>query len=122
MIVCTRCGRDNPDDARICGQCGHKLQSGRQWGASDGRPGGLRPEDGDPDDFFDDEGESGLADESIPYRDLVGRGGVFRKHLEAWAYLAILGAAAGAALHYMTLVPIWCALPAVALLAWLRRL
>jgi hypothetical protein len=27
-MICNKCGQDNPDDARLCLSCGHKLQSG----------------------------------------------------------------------------------------------
>lgn len=32
MIVCTRCGVNNPDEGRLCVSCGHKLQSMRSPG------------------------------------------------------------------------------------------
>jgi len=39
MPYCTACGRQNPDDARFCAQCGTKLAGGDQGGA----PGGAEP-------------------------------------------------------------------------------
>ena len=34
MPFCTACGRQNPDDARFCAQCGTKLLAGQDTGAS----------------------------------------------------------------------------------------
>lgn len=35
-MICNKCGRENPDDAMLCVECGHKLQSGRAAGPVDG--------------------------------------------------------------------------------------
>lgn len=42
---CNKCGRENPDDATACRECGHKLQSGRAGARpGEGREGpGLLP-------------------------------------------------------------------------------
>ena len=34
MPFCTACGKQNPDDARFCAQCGTKLHAGEDTGAS----------------------------------------------------------------------------------------
>ena len=34
MPFCTACGKQNPDDARFCAQCGTKLLAGEDTGAS----------------------------------------------------------------------------------------
>lgn len=38
-MICTKCGCENGDQAKLCGACGHKLQSGWQNAAEqDGAP------------------------------------------------------------------------------------
>lgn len=105
MIVCNKCGCSNEDDARSCASCGHKLQSLR----------GSVPEDGR-------EGGPVLFAEEVGYRDLLGPGGYFRKHLEAWICLVVLGGAAVACLWYGILWPLAAAIPVVGALAWWRKL
>jgi len=107
MIVCNKCGQSNVDEERLCRSCGHKLQSLRGQTGENG-DGAVPP--------------ASLADERIGYRDLLGQEGYFRKHLEAWICLAALGGAAVACVLYDTLWPLGAAIPAVALLAWLRKL
>ena len=34
MPFCTACGKQNPDDARFCAQCGTKLLAGEDTGAT----------------------------------------------------------------------------------------
>ena len=34
MPFCTACGKQNPDDARFCAQCGTRLLGGEDTGAS----------------------------------------------------------------------------------------
>lgn len=38
MPFCTACGKQNPDDARFCAQCGTKLLGGEDTGASPVEP------------------------------------------------------------------------------------
>ena len=66
MIVCNKCGCNNENAALSCVTCGHKLQSLR----------GPTPGDDNEVDAVP------LAEEEIDYRDLLGRDGYFRKHLE----------------------------------------
>lgn len=35
MPFCTQCGKQNPDDARFCSQCGHRLETAAAQDASD---------------------------------------------------------------------------------------
>lgn len=43
MPFCTACGRQNPDDARFCAQCGTKLLGGEDTGSSPVAPGQVEP-------------------------------------------------------------------------------
>ena len=38
MPFCTACGKQNPDDARFCAQCGTKLLGGEDTGAGPVEP------------------------------------------------------------------------------------
>ncbi|EPR36113.1 Zinc-ribbon domain containing protein [Alkalidesulfovibrio alkalitolerans DSM 16529] len=104
MIVCTRCGSENPDDARFCAACRHKLQSVRREPSED-----------------DAEGAEFLSDH-VEYHDLLGRHGPFRKHLEAWGCLAALALVVAAVAWLDDVRAAWAALPVIGLYAWLRRL
>ena len=43
MPFCTACGRQNPDDARFCSQCGTRLVTAEQSGGESAeRPRGFR--------------------------------------------------------------------------------
>ncbi|WP_029898175.1 zinc ribbon domain-containing protein [Desulfohalovibrio reitneri] len=105
MIICTRCGGPNEDRALVCVVCGRKLQSARKAG---------------------DEGRSPLEFRDSPEPlslggFLRGEGGL-RRHLEAWAGLAVLLGAAGYGLATGEYLPLWLAVPVVGLAAWLRKL
>ena len=43
MPFCTACGKQNPDDARFCAQCGTKLLGGEDTGATPVEPGQPSP-------------------------------------------------------------------------------
>jgi len=45
MPFCTACGKQNPDDARFCAQCGTRLLAGEDTGATPvgGNPAGANP-------------------------------------------------------------------------------
>lgn len=105
MIICNKCGESNADEERLCLTCGHKLQSLRCQGTDEDA---AKP--------------PLLAEERIDYHDLLGREGYFRKHLEAWAYLGVLAAAAAVCQWLGEIWPLVAAIPVLGLIAWLRKL
>ena len=103
MIICTKCGSPNPDDARLCAGCGNKLQSGRQ--AREEREGGLRPSDID----------------GLRLRPNTLRRGAVAKCFEAWGYALAAVAVSVYAVVTADLRPAWVGLPVIALVAFLRK-
>jgi hypothetical protein len=73
-MICTKCGSENEDDRRFCGECGHKLQSEQ------------------PDQSGS--GETGEGADRAGLFSLLAKpasGGGLGRYVEAWAYaLALL--------------------------------
>lgn len=72
-MICSKCGQDNPDDARTCLACGRKLWSGRKGVGDETRANG----------------------QVVPFlrkpSPLARR--ILRKHLEAWVVAVLVWAA-----------------------------
>ena len=99
-MICNRCGRENPDDARSCLECGHKLQSGRMQGS--GRHAfGVEP----------------LALLRPPGQAARRR---IRKHVEAWTVAALVWGAACWLLYEGWYWPLYPLTAVAAGYAWLR--
>lgn len=100
MITCTKCGKKNNNAAKVCSQCGHKLQSGHK------------------------KLESNLADQGK--RDMfhlkMERERRFSKHGEAWVYSLFLLGAVIFFTYNKIYWPLYALTPAIALLAWFRKI
>lgn len=99
-MICNRCGRENPDQARSCQECGHKLQSGRRAGAENGGA-GLEP---------------------LPLLSPPGPAArrKVRKYLEAWTVAALVWGGACWLLETEWYWPLYPLTVAAAAYAWMR--
>ncbi|WP_320005966.1 zinc ribbon domain-containing protein [Maridesulfovibrio sp.] len=100
MITCNKCGKKNNDAAKICSGCGFKLQSGRK-----------RLESNAAED-----------DRRSMFHLKLEKKQRFTKHAEAWVYaLFLLGAVVFFTYNKMYW-PLYALTPAIALLAWFRKI
>ncbi|MBI9111837.1 zinc-ribbon domain-containing protein [Maridesulfovibrio ferrireducens] len=101
MITCTRCGKKNEDSSPTCRQCGHKLQSGfaRFNGAS-----------------LSSKKNRDSLNISFENSD------IYAKHGEAWIYALFLLAAVVFFTYQQVYWPLYILTPAVAILAWFRKI
>ncbi|MGE4554066.1 MAG: hypothetical protein AB7D57_13220 [Desulfovibrionaceae bacterium] len=106
MILCTRCGASNPDDAWTCARCGRKLQSLR------------RPDEGGEDGEGSAEG-AGRAGRAFP-EPWSGPDPAWRKVFWQCLEVCALGAALLAAVGWGLFTRTWWPAGAVSLLAALR--
>ncbi|NDV25652.1 zinc-ribbon domain-containing protein [Desulfovibrio sp. JC010] len=100
MITCTKCGKKNDDAAKACSKCGYKLQSGRK------------------------RLESNVAaqDRRDMFRLKLEKEQRFAKHGEAWIYALFLLGAVIFFTYNKVYWPLYGLTPAVALLAWFRKI
>jgi hypothetical protein len=104
---CTKCGLPNPDDARFCENCGHKLQSDRHAG-----PPPPGPEDTPGQD----------ARRLLDFQGWARSGRGSGSYVEACVYAVILVAGVVWCLADGVTWPLYPLIAILALAAWLRRL
>jgi ribosomal protein L37E len=100
MITCNKCGRKNNDADKFCSKCGYKLQSGRKRLKKDSTLQGRR-------DMF----HLKLEKEQR-----------FTKDGEAWVYALFLLGAVVFFTYNKIYWPLYALTPAIALLAWFRKI
>lgn len=100
MITCNKCGQKNNDAAKVCSKCGYKLQSGRK-----------RLE---------------CSASGCDHRDMfhlkLEKNQRFTKHAEAWIYALFLLGAVVFFTYNQIYWPLYALTPAIALLAWFRKI
>jgi hypothetical protein len=106
-MLCNKCGEQNPDEARFCTVCGHKLQSGHQ--AAPDVPGPDDTPGRDSRRLLDFQGWARPGRGSGPY-------------VEACIYAAVLVAGVVWCLLDRITWPLYPLIAILALAAWLRRL
>lgn len=99
MITCTKCGKQNPESSKYCGQCGNKLQSG----------------------FRRIEREENKSEE-LRFKLNLERPQIYSKHGEAWVYAIFLLASVFYFTHKQIYWPLYILTPLTAFLAWIRKL
>lgn len=104
---CNKCGEENPDAARFCTVCGHKLQS-------DHHPGAESPESSAP--------ETPSTRPLLDFQGWTRPGRGLGPYLEACIYAVILIGAVVWCLADQITWPLYPILAILALVAWLRRL
>ena len=100
-VICTRCGHINQDRERSCTQCGHKLQSFFTVPDLAGKP---------------------VEDERLRLTFCRFDGRFMRKCMEAWVLVVVVGGAVAYGLLHGDWVALYAALPAAAVIAWLRKM
>ena len=100
MITCTKCGQKNNNAAKVCSKCGHKLQSGRKRLES----------------------EISQQERREMFHLKLEKNKRFSKHGEAWVYSLFLLGAVIFFTYYQIYWPLYALAPAIALLAWFRKI
>lgn len=104
---CSKCGTPNPDAARFCSVCGHKLQSDRQPAAETPEADPASPASSRP---------------PLTFQGWTSPGRGSGRYLEACLYAVILMAGVIWCLYHHITWPLYPLLAALALVAWWRRL
>ena len=100
MITCNKCGKKNNNAAKECSKCGHKLQSGRKRS----------------------ERNVSRQERSDMFHLKLERDKRFSKHGEAWVYSLFLLGAVIFFTYNQIYWPLYALTPAIALLAWFRKI